>query len=409
VSRIVEWYLRCAEALARLDPYSVGHRHVQIELAAQDAPHGGFVDYDQAIAWFHDERANLTAVVSAALKAGLKKAAWQIPALLRQIYDRERVFDDWFAATSLGLEAARSLGSDDGLAYLLESLGRAYFAQHAMTRAMECYAELLELCRARGDHFAEAVTLNAMGLVEIRRHHMAEAIAHFEHCGALCAEYGLRELTVNPATNLAQAFLEFGRPDESLTMGHEAVETNRGVGSKQAEMYALLRLSAAELETGDPMRADTWIEQARVLAEASHSRAEEGVVLLYAGPVYLALGRTGEALEAFQKSALIARRWGDRQREALSLRGVGLVHRSEARHQDALDVQRSVVLAWRSLGDRWQIALSLADVIRDLDSEGREESRSAATEALGLIEDFTDPAADRLRAFLTHASTNLGD
>jgi hypothetical protein len=125
--------------------------------------------------------------------------------------------------------------------------------------------------------------------------------------------------------------------------------------------------------------------------------------------VHLARGRTAQALEAFQTSALIARRGGDQQREALSLRGAGLAHRAAERGQDALDVQRSVVLIWRSLGDRWQIALSLADVVRDLSFERQQESRSAAAEALGLIEGLTDPAANRLRAFLTQASVNPGN
>lgn len=406
--RLVEWYLRCAEALLKMDPYAHGHRYVTLPLPADDGPVAGFESYERAISWFHDERANLTAIVRAALESGLPEPAWQIPALLRHIYDRERVFDDWFAVTTLGLKAATLLGNDEGRIYLLESLGRAHYAQHSTESAAECYSELLELCRASGDFFGEAVTLNAIGLVEVRRHHMAEAISCFERCETLCLEHDLRELTVNPATNLTQAMLEFGRPQEALELGRTAVRTNRRVGSRQAEMYALLRLSAAELEVGRVEQAQEHVEQARALADISQSRAEEGIALHYAGGVLLARERTVEALEAFQRSVLIARSGGDRQREALALRGVGLAHRAAGRQAEALEVDRAVVLAWRSLGDGWQSALSLAELVIDLGSGAPSEAREAATEALRLIETYADPAAARLRDFFTtalHGST----
>ena len=409
IARLAEWYLRSAESLASLDAYAHGHRHVTLDLPAQDAPAARFTDYAEAISWFHEERTNVTALVRAVTKAAPAEVAWQVPALLRHVYDRERTFDDWFAVTRLGLAAARSLGSDEGQGYLLGSLGRAHFAQHSMAQAAQCYTELLDLCRARDDFFTEAVTLNAMGLVETRQHNMREAIAYFEQCDALCAEHGFRELTVNPATNLTQALLEFGRPEEALVMGRTAVETNRRVGSKQAEMYALLRLSAAELETGGVSSAEAHVEQARRLAEVSQSRAEEGVALLYAGAVQLTHGRAVEALDSYQTAAVIARHGGDRQREALSLRGTALVHRAADRRDDALDTHRAVLLIWRSLDDRWQTALTLADMVRDLGSDRQRETRSATVEALSLIEAFTDPAAVGLREFLTTASAREGD
>jgi tetratricopeptide (TPR) repeat protein len=401
LKRVTEWYLRSSAAFAKLDPYAAGHRYVELEPPTADTPKAGFADYDQAITWFHEERSNLTSVVRMASALGLKDAAWEIPSLLRKVYDRERIFDDWLAITHLGIEAARTVGSGEGLTYLLESLGRAYDGRGHTALAAECYSELLELSRTRQDFFTEAVTLNVMGLIEIRLHHMSEAISYFEQCDSLCSAHGFRELTVNPATNLAQALLEFGRPDEALTMARIAVETNRQVGSRQAEMRALLSQSAAELQVGEVSVAESCIEQARQLAESSQSRAEIGITQLYAGAVHLALGRTTEALEAYQNAALIARRGGDRHREALSLRGAAIVQRSLGRHSEASDLHRSVLVIWRSLEDRWQTASALAELVTDLEEGDRApEVRAAVDEALALIHDFSDPAAGRLREFL---------
>ena len=225
LAALLEWYLRCSAELAALNPFSLGHRQVELAPPIPNAAKPGFADYEQAVAWFHSERADITSVIEAAARVGPNAAVWQIPALLRQIFDRERAFDDWLATAELGLAAARALGSDDGQLLLLGSLGRGNFSLNHLGEADRYYSALLDRCREMGHSHDEAVAENVMGVLEIKRHRCEQALAHIDRCDELCREHGFRELTVNPATNRAQALLAFGGPAKALAMAEQAVES----------------------------------------------------------------------------------------------------------------------------------------------------------------------------------------
>jgi len=402
LAALLEWYLRCAAELAALDPYAFGHRQVELGPPAPNAAKPGFADYEQAVAWFHSERANITSVIAATARVGPNAAVWQIPALLRQIFDRERAFDDWLTTTELGLAAARELGSDDGQLFLLGSLGRAHFSLNNLGEADRYYSTLLARCHEMGHLHDEAVAENVMGVLEIRRHRSEQALAHIDRSDELCREHGFRELTVNPATNRAQALLAFGRPAEALVMAQQAVEINRSVGSKQAEMYALLYLSEAQVALGAPAEAERGVTLARRLAEESRSRAEEGLTLLYLGGVQVALGDAAAALDSYLEAAAIARKTGDRQREALALLGAGRACRGLSRLDEAEDFHRSVLLAWRSLNDPWQTAVAIGELLRDMgqDRSRQGDARSLREEAVTHIRSLDDPAARLLLEWL---------
>ena len=408
-SAVLDWYLRCASQLASQDSYAIGHRQVTLTPPAPGSTRPGFADYGQAVEWFHREQANITFVVRSAARAGATPPVWQIPALLRHVYDRERAFDDWFTTARLGLAAARMLDSDDGQLFLLNSLGRASFSINDMAEADTFYSAALELAERLGDHHEQAVVHNVIGLLEMRRHRMREAIEHLERCGEFCREYGFRELTVNPATNLAQALLAFGRPEEALTMAELAVATNRDVGSRQAEMYALLYLSEAQLTLGSVADAERSVEAAFRLAADSGSRAEEGIALLYLSGVQIALDDAAAALTSCQDAAIIARRSGDRQREARSLAGAGAACRALGRFEEAAGFHHTALLAWRSMRDAWQTAVTSNDLIQDITTGGLAgDAQSLRDEALRLIMPFTDPAAQRLRESLIPSTGSAG-
>jgi MFS family permease/tetratricopeptide (TPR) repeat protein len=402
LAAVLEWYLRCSAALAALDPFSVGHRQVELGPPAPNAAEPGFANYEQAVAWFHGERANITSVIEAAARGRTNAAVWQIPALLRQVFDRERAFDDWFATSELGLAAARALGSDDGQLLLLGSLGRAHFSLNNLGQADQHYSALLARCHEMGHSHDEAVAENVMGVLEIRRHRSGQALAHIDRCDELCHEHDFRELTVNPATNRAQALLAFGRPAEALAMAEQAVEINRSVGSKQAEMYALLYLSEAQVAFRALAAAERSVALAKSLAEESRSRAEEGLVLLYLGAVQIALGNAAAALDSYQEAAAIARKNGDRQREALAVLGAGRACRELARPDEAIDFHRSVIVIWRSLNDPWQTAVAIGELLRDVgqDRSRPDDAQSLRDEAVASIQSFNDPAARLLREWL---------
>lgn len=404
LAALLEWYLRCAAELAALNN-SFGEQ-LELEPPTPNAVKPGFANYEESVAWFHSERANVTSVIAATARAGPNAAIWQIPTLLSRIYDRERAFDDWLTTTELGLAAARELGSDDGQLLLLSSLGKAHFALNNFGEADQYYSAFLARCHEMGHLRGEAVAENRLGVLEIRRHHSELALAHIDRCDELCREHNFRDLGTNPATNRAAAFLAFGRPAEALAMAQQAVEINRSVGIKQAEMYALLYMSEAQVALGDPADAERSVALARNLAEEGRSRAEEGLVLLYLGGVQVALGDAAAALDSYQEAATIARKSGDVQREALALLGAGQACRELSRIDEAEDFHRTVLLTWRSLRDPWQIAVTISELLRDMsrDQSRQDNARSLREEALAHLQSFDDPAARLLREWLVSGS-----
>jgi tetratricopeptide (TPR) repeat protein len=402
--RALQWYLHTAAALVDADAFALGHLRVQIEPPDAGVLRLEFSDYAQAIDWFHEEQANLTAMVRLAARTGQQRIAWQIPATLRTVYDRERAFDDWVATGEIGLAAARTPGNEDGEALLLSSLALARYRAGQLTEAAELNVQLLELCRSRGDFYNEVRAHNELGLINIRLHRMQEAVEQFELCDSLCAEHGLTELAANAPINLAQAFVEFGRPDEAVAMAERAIAICQAGGDRQAELAILVQLSAAKLALGELPAAREHALRALAMAEDSKSRAQVGTALLHLGAVRAAEGDGGEALDAFQRSGLAARRVGDRRIEAQALDGTALAYRVLGQVREAEDFQRAALTTYRSMDDSWRVAGALARLAGDLDSaEGGQEALTSRQEALELVARFEDPSAQSLRTALIAA------
>jgi hypothetical protein len=71
------------------------------------------------------ERASLVAAVTMAAGIGRDQAAMRLPITLTEYFDWRRRFDDWIAATTISLDAARRLGDRRGEGDALNNLGMA--------------------------------------------------------------------------------------------------------------------------------------------------------------------------------------------------------------------------------------------------------------------------------------------
>jgi hypothetical protein len=131
--RILTWYLHSANtAESRIGALDL---HIALDPPEPTLPLPTFDTPRDAAVWLDLEQPNLLAATRvAANDPDLRPLAWRLPAVLRAHYMRHNLFEDWFATTRLGLEAARSLGDRRGQAELFDSLGIAHVAAHQTRR-----------------------------------------------------------------------------------------------------------------------------------------------------------------------------------------------------------------------------------------------------------------------------------
>ncbi|MFD7655540.1 ATP-binding protein [Actinosynnema sp. NPDC059797] len=396
LERLLSWYLltaaRAAEAISPLN------RGLALDPPVPGVHPAVFGDAGEALRWYEDERANLTAATRAARAAGLLAPAWRLPAVLVNIYARHNPFDDWIATTGIGLEAARALGDRRGEALLLDSLAMAHLQSHRLAEAHRRQRDALAVQEEIGDRSGAADSTTALGLIAWRGHRLAEARAHFERALAIHRELREPRGVATALANIAMVDHDLGRDERAVVGLREALAVYRELGDRFYEGNALHFLACALRELGELDEARVAVEAALDVAVAEGSAAVEGFWLLELARVRRAAGRPDEALTACQRAAVIQRRLGDRSREALALDGAGEVYQELDMPEEGAKFHRRAAAVHRELGDRWHLALSLANLARCV-----ERPVPVRREALAALEGFDDPKAIALRDELAAA------
>lgn len=407
LARVVAWYLNTADAaVAAIAPLD---RRVVADPAAADVTPLTFPDRDQAIRWYEQERANLVATIRAAAEAGLHRMAWQLPAILREIYMHRNPFEDWIATGRIGLESARLLGDRRGEAELLESLGMAFAQSRKMADAEDCHRRSLDIRREIGDRFGEAVSVNALGLVLWRHRRLRDARSYFERGVSIARGLGERRWEALFSSNLGMVLFALGSLEEATQVLRSSLTVAREHGDRGATGNALFHLAAIQREQGQLSAASSSIEDALDIARDDGNLVAEGHWLLESARIQMAAGGAAEALTSYQRAAVIQRRLGDRNREAMALDGTGQAYRDLGALDEAAKFHRGAALIHRELDDRWQLAIALDNLATVTKESGdSDEARSQWNEIVALLSGFDDPRADEMRDRARRALSDAG-
>jgi tetratricopeptide (TPR) repeat protein len=398
--RILTWYLHCANiAETRIGAVDL---HIALDPPDSTLTLPTFETRRAAAGWLDQEQANLLAATRvAASDPDLRPLAWRLPAVLRTYYMRHNLFEDWFTATRLGLEAARALGDRHGQAELLDSLGLAHVAAHQLDAATRAHLAALAIRRELGDHLGEAVSLNALGLTYLHGRRLSDAHEQFTACVAAFGQLGDDIWRAVALANLGETLCELGQYPHALEFVGQALTVFHEAHDAQGEGNALRLLATIHCEQGDPERALPLAQQALAIAVEHGNRMWEGFWLLHLGATQLAAPQPDDALVSYQRAATIQRRLGDRNREARALNGAGLAYQQLDRPDQAVDFHRTAANALRELADPWHLALALDDLATALEAVGRaDEARTHRQDAMSLLEAFADPITVARRAHL---------
>jgi DNA-binding SARP family transcriptional activator/Tfp pilus assembly protein PilF len=299
VRRVLDWYLRTADATANVvAPY---RDRVPLDPPAPGSDVPQFATAEQALHWCEQERSNLVAATRQAAASGLHDIAWKLPVAATVCFDRLGYRSEWLSTHRIALDSVQKLGDRRGEAWVLNNLGMVLGQQH-QDDAVGYFERALAILREIGDKRDQGQAANNLAFCYLILGRHEEAVEALLDALKLQRELGRRYGEGVALCNLAEAYLELGRPDEAITSAREALTILREVGSVRYEGYALYNLGRARLELGQGAEAASLFEQALPIHRAAGDRYGEAQVLRRIGNAHALAGRLAEAREAWTRA-----------------------------------------------------------------------------------------------------------
>lgn len=348
---------------------------------------------------------NLLASVTVADEQGLHEIAWKLAVVLRAFHMRFSMVEEWLTASGTGLRSAEA--ADDLVAQgeLLESIGMAYSQAYDLDRSEEYLIRALQIRRQAGDQRSLALTLNSLGLLHVRRHHLNAARSVFQEALGIYAELDDETWVPVIRENLAEVLIGLGHSQLAETLILDALTDLRRRGDIGSQGNALRLLSMARRDQGDLDHARAAADEAVTLAIQQRHPGREGYWLLELGTVQCLSGELAAAQESIDRAADLLRSVGQKIREAQAWDLQGTVPYQMGNLNDAIESHRNAAEVFRSLAARWPLAIALHNLAIALNASGdRAAAHVTVVEATSLLTEFNDPAATIIRESLQQLS-----
>jgi DNA-binding SARP family transcriptional activator/Tfp pilus assembly protein PilF len=306
IKRLLGWYMCTVDAAAQ----AISSVRYTMPLDAVGPSALGFPGSDEALAWYDDERVNLTAATRQASASGLHDIAWRLPAPLFTMATRRANWAELIATHKVALDSARQTGNRQGEAWLLNNLGDAL--------------------GRKGD---------------------PAGIGHLEQALEIAREIGDRIGEVRACNNLGDVLEALGREDEALEQLQRALDLCRKGGNRYQEGAALTNMGSVLIKLNRTGEAIDCLEQAsRMLVDAGQS-AFAGYALNNLGRCYLSENRFADALDSLSRALDSHRAAGNRHQQAVSLRLLGIAQARAGMTQEARESLARATSIFEELGD----------------------------------------------------------
>ena len=261
--------------------------------------------------------------------------------------------DEWARV----VELAQRRGDLDDVVTALAQRVEIALSQGDYARSQALAEELAKAAAASGNRVQAAFAEANLGVIERRRGHLDDALAHQERAleiyRAADDPYG----TAQSLTNLATVHRDRGDFAKALDMALEAVALREKTGDKLEIAYRNVGLLYREIEDG--ATAKTYFERAlAVAAKRSSPAAYSPVVGAYAG-LLNDLGDFAAAEAAAEEALAIDRALGDRPHQGLERLEIGRALLGQHRSDEATAELEAALVLGRELGQREIVARSL--------------------------------------------------
>ena len=289
----------------------------------------------------------------------------------------------------------QALGERSWQANTLNEIGLDLWQLDRGAAARDNFARALDLHRATGDLYGEAVALSNLCLMrlssgELRRglDCYLEALPGLERVGAPALEATAR-------SNAGRAHNLLGEPQAALDQYAAALALVRATGDRRGEARALNNLAVLHRGLGEPQAALVHYSRALRVFRQLEDRRWQARVLGNIGLAYYGLGEPRRALAFLRQALDIRRDLGERRGEAATLADLGLVQNRLGDYAAALESLELALQLRRDAGDRRGEAIAwmrLSQVKFSLDDATALTAIDRALDILRTLEDRPNEA-----------------
>ncbi|MDX2678105.1 tetratricopeptide repeat protein [Streptomyces sp. NY05-11A] len=265
--QVADWYLLTAtEAQRAITPIQFTLPRTYAHPSALPTP---FTGEPGAIAWLHDRRGHLMAILRLAAERGWHATAWQLVDAMWPLFLRRRHYDLWIEAHRIGLAAARSDGHREAERQMLNSGAIGLSAARRIDDATEWYTQSLYAARDAGDARDEGQALLGLGGCHFEAGRFAEAVSHLNRAARMWEECGYPRGVALARIMLGEVALAEHDPDRAVTCFTEARTGLLAVADPHDAARALVFLGRARALTGHHATGTAQMEEALAVFTAS--------------------------------------------------------------------------------------------------------------------------------------------
>jgi tetratricopeptide (TPR) repeat protein len=350
IRRVLNWYLHSADAAARV--LAPQRRRAALAPLAGGLQPQEFETYHEALTWFKAERANLVAATRQAEQVGEYGVAWKLPAALLGFFNLRKHWADWISVHKIALQAARKLGDLYAEAWTLNSLGIAYYDLRWFANAAEYFKRALAIRRQIDDRYGEGSTLDNLGNTHRKLRQFDESIECYQRALVLFREISDRYGEGSTLRNLGGAYRGLQRLDEAADRYRKALLIWRELGERYGEGNTLSNLGDLHRKLGRFDQAAECYQQALAICREIDNRYGEGAVLDNLGDVYQDLARYDDAIDHYNQALRISQEIGDRFAEGNTLDNLGCANYQAHNPQEAEEYLRQALALRQEINDR---------------------------------------------------------
>ncbi len=312
---------------------------------------GQVISSEAALRWFEDERTNMVATVTEAVRVGQGETAWKLASSLRDFldrrgykgdmtkiseavvaeaersgdagnlsdayydlfraYDRECRWDEAKAILHKLLALIRRPNNEAEDRYLSESnclaaLSHVYEHQDRHEEAKAALNDSLTLLRQADDRHHEAMSLAQMAVINERLGQLLEAEENIATAIAISRELGHDNHLADALEILADIRVSQSRPAEAEQTLQDALSLYRALGDTHSEAGVLHRLGHLLRDIGNPQEAEDCLNSALAIFRSLSDLNCERNLLSCLGHIYQTNGRLAEAQELLIRALTIS-------------------------------------------------------------------------------------------------------
>lgn len=297
VVRLLDWFLHtAANARTRIcESYGRWFSSTPLERVDPAVVPLTFADDREARAWCDRERLTLVAAVHRAVERHQRERSWQLATMLWHYFYYGSHWRDMFETNQDGLTAARELDDPIAVGQCLNSLAVAARQLSCVDESIVYLEEAIGLWATAGRPEKEAASWCNIAIAYQQARRYQESLQACDHAVTAARVAGLRHLEATALNNRAMTCVRMGDFDSAVIHGATAMEIHRETGDRSGALMTLDTIGLAEAGAG---RYDAAIEayrEAITMAGELGVRSTEAEALVNLAHALHAVGQADEA------------------------------------------------------------------------------------------------------------------